>query len=90
MDPTSALGTLITSILSGGSNALIAILLFILVAIVLAVKYLVGEIKNQRTQIIESNERYLRLLHAYHDSNTTVTNSLNDLKMVLIEIKAKL
>ncbi|NJO59841.1 MAG: hypothetical protein HC836_16530 [Richelia sp. RM2_1_2] len=90
MDPTAAIGALVTSVLSGGSNAIIAIMLFVIGASVLVVRYLVLEIKDQRSQIHETNERYLRLLQAYHDSNNTVTSALNDLRIVLIEIRAKL
>lgn len=91
MDPTgTGFGALIASVLAGGSNAVIALMLFIIIAAVFVIKYLFGQLKNRDDQLVQANDRYMKLLQTYHESNGTVTEALNGVKMVLIEIKAKL
>ena len=91
MDATgTGLGALITSVLSGGSTAVIALLLFVIIGTVFAIRYLLNELKSSRDDLSKANDRYLKLLETYHDSNATVTEALNGVKMVLIEIKSKL
>lgn len=90
MDPTSGFGTLISSILSGGSNAIIALMLLIILGGVFIIKYLLTQIKYRDDRLALADERYLKLIQDHHTSNATVTGALNDVKMVLIEIRSKL
>ena len=91
MDPTgTGFGALIGSVLSGGSNAVIALLLFILIAAFFIIRYLLSELKRSNEDVSQANSRYLKLLETYHNSSADVTEALNGVKMVLIEIKSKL
>ena len=91
MDPTgTGIGALITTVLAGGSTAVIALLLFIILSAVFVIKYLLGQLKNRDDQLNTANERYLKLIETNHNSNSMVTGALNDVKMVLVEIKSKL
>lgn len=91
MEPTQIdMFSLLSYVLAGGSNAIIAILLLIILSGIFAVRYLLKELQRSRDETITANERYLKLLETYHDSNYTVTEALNGVKMVLVEIKAKL
>lgn len=88
MEPTFS--ALINSILSGGSSAIIALLLIILVGAFFVIKYLLAQVKDRDEKITKADERYLRLIQDYYTSNSTVTDALNGVKMVLIEIRSKL
>lgn len=91
MDPTgTGIGALISSVLAGGSTAIIALLLFIIIGAVFVIRYLLGQLRLRDEKITKADDRYLKLIQEYHASNSTVANSLNDVKMVLIEIKSKL
>lgn len=90
MDPLAAISSIIGSVLGGGSNAIIAILILLVGVFALVIRHLLGEIQNHRAQVVSANERYLKLLEEYHKSNTVVTSALHDLQIVLIEIRAKL
>lgn len=91
MDPTgNSILSLFEYILAGGVNAIVALLLFIILISLFIIRYLMNELKRSRSDLSNANERYLKLLETYHDSNSTVTEALNGVKMVLIEIKAKL
>ena len=88
MEPTFS--ALINSILSGGSSAIIALLLIILIGAFFVIKYLLKQVKDRDDKLSTADDRYLRLIQDYYTSNSTVTEALNGVKMVLIEIKAKM
>ncbi len=90
MDPATSLNSLISTILAGGSTAVIALLIFIVMFAIFMIKYLLNEVKRSKDEITQHSDRYLKLLETYHESNKTVTEALNSLKIVLIEIKSKL
>lgn len=91
MNPSgNSILSLFEYVLAGGSNAIVALLLVIILIAIFAIRYLMNELKRSRSELSNANDRYLKLLETYHDSNSTVTAALNGVKMVLIEIKAKL
>lgn len=91
MDLTgSGTGALISAILSGGSNAIIALMLLILIGNILIIRYLYKEVKQKDEDLKKGNERYLELLDTYHDSSKEVADALTVLRLALIEIKSKI
>ena len=78
-----AIKTLLTLIAKGEAGALTAVLL----AIVIGLSWLVYKLYKQNEK---KDEKIYKIIDEYSKNNITITEALNSLKMVLIEIKAKL
>lgn len=74
---------LISSLLGGGPNAIVAIMLIAIVALVIERKRLLADIKTKE-------ERIEKIVEDYYKGNMTLTEALNSLRMVLYEIKSKI
>jgi F0F1-type ATP synthase membrane subunit b/b' len=74
---------LITAMLSGGQGAITAILLA-------AIGFLLWDRKRLTDIINKKDEKIEKIIDDYYRGNLTLTEALNGLKMVLMEIKVKL
>jgi len=79
----SLLVAFFTALLAGGPGALIALL-------VLIIGFLVWERKKLTDTINKKDEKIEKIIDDYYKGNLTLTEALNGLKTVLIEIKSKL
>lgn len=81
------MGDIITAIVAlvakGGAGALTAVLMMIIAGLSWIVFKL---LKSNQTK----DEKIYKIIDDYSKNNITITEALNSLKMVLIEIKAKL
>lgn len=77
------LGKLVEEIVKGGPGAVIAILL----GIIVAMGFIIWKLWNAMTK---DREKIEKLFDDYHKGNLTMVETLNGLKMVLMEIKAKI
>jgi hypothetical protein len=74
---------LISSMLSGGPHAIIAILMLVIALLLIERKRLIADLSNKDAKID-------KIIDDFHKGNITLTEALNSLKIVLFEIKAKL
>lgn len=74
---------LVTAMLSGGQGALTAVLLA-------AIGFLIWDRKRLTETINKKDEKIEKIIDDYYKGNLTLTEALNGLKMVLMEIKGKL
>lgn len=79
----SVLQALVTAMLSGGQGAITAILLG-------AIGFLLWDRKRLTETINKKDEKIEKIIDDYYKGNLTLTEALNGLKMVLMEIKVKL
>lgn len=76
-------GKLFEEIIKGGPGAIIAILL----GIIVAMGYVVWKLWSALTK---KDEKIEKIFDDYNKGNLTMVETLNGLKMVLMEIKAKI
>jgi hypothetical protein len=74
---------LLEAVLGGGPGAVIAILVAI-------VGFLVWDRSRLVKTLQQKDEKIEKIIEDYYKGNLTLTEALNGLKMVLIEIKAKI
>lgn len=74
---------LIGALLSGGPQAIIAILLLFITVLILERRRLLQSIDKK-------DERIDKIVDEYHKGNMTLSEALNGLKLVLYEVKSKL
>lgn len=84
------INSIFEAILGGGSGAIVAILFFIIVAILWVIRFMYRTIKHKDDVIEKKVERNEKLIKDYYEANKTVTEALNSIHIALIEIKAKL
>jgi F0F1-type ATP synthase membrane subunit b/b' len=77
------LQTLLTALLAGGPGAIIAILVGI-------IAFLMWERKKLVEAIDKKEEKIEKIIDDYYKGYLTLTEALNGLKMVLMEMKGKL
>lgn len=77
------LQALLTALLAGGPGAIIAILVGIIV-------FLLWDRKKLVETIDKKEEKIEKIIDDYYKGNLTLTEALNGLKMVLMEIKGQL
>lgn len=77
------LQALLTALLAGGPGAIIAILVGI-------IAFLLWDRKKLVETIDKKEEKIEKIIDDYYQGNLTLTEALNGLKMVLIEIKGQL
>lgn len=85
-----ALAKIVESILAGGPNAVIAILVLFLFVTLLVIRALHASNKEKEQALREKEERTEKLLENYYEANKTITEALNSVQIALIEIKSKL
>jgi hypothetical protein len=71
------------AVLGGGPTAVIAILIAI-------VGFLVWDRKRLTTALETKDKKIDQIVDDYHKGNITLVEALNSLKMVMVEIKARL
>lgn len=74
---------MLDAVLSGGPKAIIALLVMIICA-------LLWERSRLLAEITRKDSRIERILDDYTRGNTTLAEALNQLRMVLFEIKSKI
>lgn len=79
----SIIDSLITALVDGGNDSLIIILLGIIAALGWYCFRLMKQLEKK-------DEKIYKIIDDYSKNNITITEALNGLKMVLIEIKAKI
>ena len=77
------LNTLVGEIVKGGPGAIIGILL----AIIAGMGYVIKKLHDANNK---KDEKIEKIFDDYHKGNLTMVETLNGLKMVLVEIKAKI
>lgn len=75
--------TLLTAIMAGGPGAVVAIFIAIIVFLIWDRRRLVEDIKRKE-------EKIDKILSDYHNGQITITEAINSLRMILVEIKAHL
>lgn len=79
----SIIEQLLLALVSGGPNAIIAVL-------VLAIIMLVLERRRLLKKLDKNEEKIDKIIDDYYKGNMTLSEALNSLKLVLYEIKGKL
>lgn len=77
------LNQVLTLIVGGGQNAIIAVL-------ILVTLFLLWERGRLLHRLHERENKLDELMKDYYESNLTITKIIDSIKMVLIEIKAKI
>ena len=77
------ISNLVTTAISGGPASLSAFLFIALFAVVYDRNRLLKELSKRE-------EKVEQIVEAYHQGNLTLSEALNNLKIVLIELKAKI
>ena len=70
-------------VMTGGPNAIIALLVLIIFGLIM-------DRKNLRDDIKRKEERLDKIVDDYHQGNLTIAEAMNSLKYVLAEIKGKI
>lgn len=79
----SIVQSLISTLVSGGPQAIIAIMVLILGA-------LLWDRKRMITEMHRKDSKIEKLIDDYYRGNMTLTDSLNSLKLLLYEVKGRL
>ena len=79
----SLIQKLLDTLLSGGPAAIVAILVFMIIALLWERHRLLGEITKK-------DEKIEKIIDDYYKGNMTLSEALISLKLVLYEIKSKL
>jgi hypothetical protein len=79
----SALNVILQALMGGGPGAIIALLVAFIGLLCWHIRQLSKDVEKKDTKIE-------KILDDYHKGNLTLTEALTSLKMVLVEIKAKL
>jgi hypothetical protein len=74
---------LISSLLGGGPQAIIAIMLLIIILLWVDRSRLINEVKKK-------DEKIEKIVSDYYKGNLTLSEALNSLKMVLFELKSRI
>lgn len=78
-----AIADLISKVVAGGPEGIIAILLLIVIGLIWERKRLLDQLKTKE-------EKIDKIIDDYHNGNITLADALNSLKNVLFEIKGKI
>lgn len=70
-------------VLSGGTNSITAILMLVIIGFIL-------DRRRQLAEMEKKDAKVDKIIADYYEGNTTLTEALNDLRMVLVEIKGRL
>lgn len=73
---------LVAILVSGGPQAIIAVLILVIVM-------LIFDRKRMNAEMSKKDDKLDKIIDDYYKGNTTLSEALNSLKMVLYEIKAK-
>lgn len=77
------ISSLISTITKGGEGSLIAVLIIVIAALGWYCYRLMKQLEKK-------DEKIYKIIDDYSKNNLTITEAMNSLKMVLIEIKAKI
>lgn len=85
-----ATGKLISSILEGGPQAMLAVLLLVIFFCVYIIRTQNTNLKEKDSLLKTREERNEKMMERYHNATLTVVEALNNVEKALVEIKAKL
>lgn len=77
------LNTILQALMGGGPGAIIALLVAFIAVLLWHIRQLYKDVEKK-------DDKIEKILDDYHKGNLTLTEALTSLKMVLVEIKAKL
>lgn len=77
-------------IIGGGPVAIIAILLLVILYFYYDRSRLIADANKLKEDVEAKNAKLEKIIDDYYKGHVNITDALNGLKMVLIEIKAKL
>ena len=85
---------LLTTIAAGGAEAIIVILLVALATVSYVAKKLLDELKKSTEKTLQSKDEdkviILDIVEKYHQGNLTIVQAINEIKIVLTVIQAKI
>lgn len=84
------LGNLLKYIVSGGPEAIIAILVTLLVICVFVLRLSYNAIKLKDALLEKKADHNEKLLDNYYEGNKRIAEALNSVQIALIELRAKL
>ena len=82
--------SILNAITEGGSGAMVAVLLLIIVLLIFGMKYMFKSLQKKEEIIEQKEAKTEKLIENYYEANKTVTQALNSIHIALVEIKAKL
>lgn len=78
-----AIQFLLNSIVTGGSGAIISLLIVV-------IGFLIWDRRRILNELNEKDDKLSEVIHNYYEATIDTTKALDSLRMVLIEIKAKM
>ncbi len=81
-------------IVSGGSDAIVSILFFLIIFLIWDRKRLIESLDKTTQKIFETKENEIKsikeIVDRYHQGNLDLTHALNEIKMVLVSIQTNI
>lgn len=88
------INTILKYIVSGGSDAIVSILFFLIIFLIWDRKRLIESLDKTTQKIFETKENEIKsikeIIDRYHQGNLDLTHALNEIKMVLVSIQTNI
>lgn len=86
----SEIYNLINYLGTGDKEAIIVLLVLMVLLCGFVIKYLLGTIKDLRSQVDKKDAQVQDMMVNYYEANKLIINTLNGIQAILIEIKTKI
>jgi hypothetical protein len=82
--------SLVTNLVSGGPQSIIAGLVLFIVLLLFERKRLMATITKKDEDLLKKDDKIDKIIEDYYKGNMTLADALNGLKVVLFDIKSRL